>query len=66
MGESDRDWEGSKETAGQTHPGPCLAWDRTLLRGGEGWAGRKQLLMGTWEAWHGRFGNPVSDLSSGT
>lgn len=65
MGESDGDWEGSRETAGQTHPGPCMVWDRTLLRGREGWHGRKQLLM-TWEAWHGRFGNPVSDQSSVT
>lgn len=45
MGGSDRDWEGSRETARQTHPGPCMMWDRTLLRGREGWAGRKQLLM---------------------
>ena len=66
-------WEKLVETGREAEKQPdrhmqSPAWGGTgLLRRGRGcWAGRKQLLLGTWEVWRGGFGNPVSEQRSVT
>jgi len=56
LGETGRDWERGRETAGQGHPGPCVEWDRTSAEGKEllGWqkAASAGHLGGTaWRVW---------------